>query len=70
MGDVFCHRRTSLVFLWRCVRIGMWRDRRVRQIVGLWWLRRVPILRRRLTRQPEDIMRAAAARLPVPEDIQ
>jgi hypothetical protein len=60
MGDIL--RRShplGIAFLWRCARSGMWRERWARRIVARWWLRRVPIVRRRLEREPDAIMRAA-----------
>jgi hypothetical protein len=61
MGDIL--RRShplGILFLLRCARDGMWRERWARRIVARWWLRRMPVARRRLEREPEELMRAAA----------
>ena len=44
----------------RIVADGMWRERWARRIVVRWWLRRIPIARRRRPWTSEDVMRAAA----------
>jgi hypothetical protein len=61
MRSAYRPRRTSVVFLWRCVRMGMWRTPWVRRIVYRTIVGQVPVVRRRLVREPEEIMRAAAA---------
>jgi hypothetical protein len=64
MGDIL--RRShplGIVFLWRCARSGMWRERWARRIVARWWLRRIPVARRRLPWTPDDVIMRAAAKL-------
>jgi hypothetical protein len=56
----FHSRRIGVCFLWRCVRMGMWRTPWVRRLVYLTIAGRVPVVRRRWMREPGEIMRAAA----------
>lgn len=51
--------RVGMRFIWRCIRMGMWRNRHVRVIVYHHIVGYVPVVRRRLEREPEAIMRAA-----------
>jgi hypothetical protein len=50
----------SVRFLWRCIRMGMWKTPWARRLVYRKIVRHVPVVRRRLVREPADIMRAAA----------
>jgi hypothetical protein len=52
--------RVSIRFVWRCVRIGMWRHPCVGRLVYRSIASGVPIVKRRIQRTPQDIMYSAA----------
>jgi hypothetical protein len=62
MSDVL-HSHHGVMFAWRCALEdpGLLREKRMRRVAFLHFLRRVPVVRRLWWRDPMDIMRAAAA---------
>jgi hypothetical protein len=62
MSDML-HSHHGVMFAWRCARKdpSLLREKRMRRVAFLHFLRRVPIVRRLWWREPMDIMRAAAA---------
>jgi hypothetical protein len=60
MPDNLRSRRVGVRFIWRCARAGMLRTPLVRRLVYRRVVGAVPVVRKRMARTPDEIMRAAA----------